>query len=51
MVALYGPRTTAFVVLDDGVYEFTYKANGYACSNSLVLISKGKGWGETGSYF
>jgi sedoheptulose-bisphosphatase len=24
MVALYGPRTTVFVTLDDGVYEFTY---------------------------
>ena len=28
MVALYGPRTTVFVTLDDGVYEFTYGANG-----------------------
>merc|ERR1719428_233029 len=24
LVALYGPRTTVFVTLDDGVYEFTY---------------------------
>jgi len=30
MVALYGPRTTVFVALDDGVYEFTYGANGVA---------------------
>merc|ERR1719331_2419680 len=28
MVALYGPRTTTFVTLDDGVYEFTYNAEG-----------------------
>ena len=28
VVALYGPRTTVFVTLDDGVYEFTYGANG-----------------------
>lgn len=35
MVALYGPRTTVFVTLDDGVYEFTYGANdvdGWLCS-------------------
>ena len=30
MVALYGPRTTVFVALDHGVYEFTYGANGVA---------------------
>merc|ERR1712048_992974 len=24
IVALYGPRTTCFIALDDGVYEFTY---------------------------
>jgi sedoheptulose-bisphosphatase len=29
MVALYGPRTTVYIALDDGVYEFTYGANGY----------------------
>merc|ERR1740123_2220061 len=28
MVALYGPRTTAFVTLDDGVYEFTLGEDG-----------------------
>jgi sedoheptulose-bisphosphatase len=28
IVALYGPRTVVFVALDDGVYEFTYGANG-----------------------
>ena len=27
MVALYGPRTTVFVTLDDGVYEFTCDAH------------------------
>merc|ERR1712087_739776 len=42
LVALYGPRTTVFVVLDDGVYEFTYKANGYdgwICSREKIEIS------------
>ena len=24
LVALYGPRTTVLVALDDGVYEFSY---------------------------
>ena len=26
IIALYGPRTTVLVALDDGVYEFTYGA-------------------------
>jgi sedoheptulose-bisphosphatase len=26
VIALYGPRTTVLVALDDGVYEFTYGA-------------------------
>ncbi len=42
MVALYGPRTTVFVTLDDGVYEFTYGANGvegWLCSRERVEIS------------
>merc|ERR1712228_290378 len=42
MVALYGPRTTVFIVLDDGVYEFTYKANGidgWICSRERIQIS------------
>merc|ERR1719160_1050319 len=41
MVALYGPRTTMFVVLDDGVYEFTYGANdvdGWICSREQIQI-------------
>merc|ERR1719182_1224909 len=43
MVALYGPRTTVFVTLDDGVYEFTYGANGvdgWICSRDRVEISQ-----------
>ena len=42
MVALYGPRTTVFVALDDGVYEFTYGANGqegWLCSRERIEIS------------
>jgi sedoheptulose-bisphosphatase len=43
MVALYGPRTTTFVTLDDGVYEFTYGANGvdgWICSRDRVQIAE-----------
>mmetsp|Transcript_21234 Transcript_21234/g.48813 ORF Transcript_21234/g.48813 Transcript_21234/m.48813 type:complete len:377 (-) Transcript_21234:524-1654(-) len=43
MVALYGPRTTVFVRLDDGVYEFTYKAegvDGWICSRSQIQIAQ-----------
>merc|ERR1719389_1099371 len=43
MVALYGPRTTMFVALDDGVYEFTYGANGvdgWICSRERVQIAE-----------
>ena len=43
MVANYGPRTTAFVTLDDGVYEFTRGVNGIAgwlCSRERIQISK-----------
>merc|ERR1719331_1069889 len=43
MVALYGPRTTVFVTLDDGVYEFTYGANGidgWLCSRDQVKIAE-----------
>ena len=39
----YGPRTTMFVTLDDGVYEFTYGANGvegWICSRERIEISK-----------
>jgi len=42
IVALYGPRTTVFVALDDGVYEFTYGANGvdgWICSREKIEIS------------
>ncbi|KAL1519588.1 hypothetical protein AB1Y20_023102 [Prymnesium parvum] len=42
MVALYGPRTTVFVTLDDGVYEFTYGANGvdgWLCSRERCEIA------------
>merc|ERR1719389_1244945 len=41
MVALYGPRTTVFIALDDGVYEFTYGANdvdGWICSREQIQI-------------
>ena len=41
MVANYGPRTTAFVSLDDGVYEFTLGVNGidgWLCSRERVQI-------------
>jgi len=43
LVALYGPRTTVFVTLDDGVYEFTYGANGvdgWLCSRDRVEIKQ-----------
>merc|ERR1719497_205066 len=43
MVALYGPRTTVFVTLDDGVYEFTYRANGFdgwLCSRERIQIAE-----------
>merc|ERR1719182_709247 len=43
LVALYGPRTTVFVTLDDGVYEFTYGANGvdgWICSRDRVEIQQ-----------
>ena len=42
LVALYGPRTTVFVTLDDGVYEFTYGANGvdgWLCSRDAIEIA------------
>jgi len=43
MVALYGPRTTVYVTLDDGVYEFTYGANGedgWVCSREKIEIAQ-----------
>jgi len=42
LVALYGPRTTVFVTLDDGVYEFTYGANGvegWLCSREKIRVA------------
>lgn len=42
MVALYGPRTTVFIALDDGVYEFTYGANGeegWICSRERIEVA------------
>merc|ERR1719331_2333698 len=43
LVALYGPRTTVFVTLDDGVYEFTYDAEGkegWVCSRERIQIKE-----------
>ena len=43
LVALYGPRTTVFVTLDVGVYEFTYGANdveGWLCSRERIEIAQ-----------
>merc|ERR1719162_939865 len=47
MVALYGPRTTVLVALDDGTYEFTYgamvgdkKIDGWICSRERIQIAK-----------
>lgn len=37
IVALYGPRTTVLVALDDGVYEFTYDDN-WICTREKILI-------------
>ena len=37
-----GPRTTMFVALDDGVYEFTYGANGvdgWLCSRERLTVA------------
>lgn len=39
LVALYGPRTTVLVALDDGVYEFTY-----GCITTLPNNSNGGGF-------
>ncbi|CAK0823695.1 unnamed protein product, partial [Prorocentrum cordatum] len=41
LVVLYGPRTTAFVTLDDGVYEFTCgPGNEWICSREKIQIQK-----------
>lgn len=34
LVALYGPRTTVLVALDDGVYEFSYGCTPEGCQLS-----------------
>ncbi|CAE7449733.1 unnamed protein product [Symbiodinium natans] len=39
LVALYGPRTTVFITLDDGVYEFTLgDGNEWICSRDKIQI-------------
>jgi len=41
LVALYGPRTTVFITLDDGVYEFTLgPGNEWICSREKIEIKK-----------
>jgi len=41
LVALYGPRTTVFMTMDDGVYEFTLgPGNQWICSREKIEISK-----------
>ena len=44
MIANYGPRTTALIVLDDGVYEFSHDANGpgtgWLCSCQRIVIAQ-----------
>eukprot|EP00633_Aureoumbra_lagunensis_P003145 CAMPEP_0197289284 /NCGR_PEP_ID=MMETSP0890-20130614/6517_1 /TAXON_ID=44058 ORGANISM="Aureoumbra lagunensis, Strain CCMP1510" /NCGR_SAMPLE_ID=MMETSP0890 /ASSEMBLY_ACC=CAM_ASM_000533 /LENGTH=246 /DNA_ID=CAMNT_0042760587 /DNA_START=336 /DNA_END=1076 /DNA_ORIENTATION=+ len=44
IVALYGPRTTVLVALDDGCYEFSYGVEGqegsWICSRERIQISK-----------
>merc|ERR1711972_790995 len=44
LVTLYGPRTTVFMTLDDGVYEFTLgPGNQWICSREKIQIKKGQG--------
>eukprot|EP00440_Ansanella_granifera_P022801 gb/GFBE01024763.1/.p1 GENE.gb/GFBE01024763.1/~~gb/GFBE01024763.1/.p1 ORF type:complete len:418 (+),score=118.43 gb/GFBE01024763.1/:1-1254(+) len=39
LVTLYGPRTTVFMTLDDGVYEFTLgEGNKWICSRDKIQI-------------
>jgi len=41
LVALYGPRTTVFMTMDDGVYEFTLgPGNQWICSREKIEIKK-----------
>jgi sedoheptulose-bisphosphatase len=49
LVALYGPRTTVLVALDDGTYEFTYGAiiegsSSSSSSSTSVEDAKDKTW-------
>jgi sedoheptulose-bisphosphatase len=41
LVTLYGPRTTVFMTLDDGVYEFTLgEGNQWICSREQIKIKE-----------
>lgn len=41
LVTLYGPRTTVFMTLDDGVYEFTLaEGNEWICSREKIQIKE-----------
>lgn len=41
LVTLYGPRTTVFMTLDDGVYEFTLgDGNQWICSRDKIQVKK-----------
>ena len=41
IIVLYGPRTTAIVACDDGVYEFTCgKENKWFASKERIQIAK-----------
>lgn len=41
LVVLYGPRTTCFMTLDDGVYEFTLgPGNKWICSRDKIMIKE-----------
>merc|ERR1712050_483442 len=41
LVTLYGPRTTVFMTLDDGVYEFTLgPGNQWICSRDKIQIKQ-----------
>jgi sedoheptulose-bisphosphatase len=41
LVVLYGPRTTAFMTLDDGLYEFTLgPGNQWICSREKIQIKE-----------
>lgn len=41
LVTLYGPRTTVFMTLDDGVYEFTLgPGNKWICSREKIQIAR-----------